>query len=191
MPSQANSVRIIAGDWRGTRISIPAATSVRPTPDRVRETLFNWLSPSLAGTRCLDLLAGTGVLGLEALSRGARESWFVESDSSLVRCLQRQIEDLDANGHVVREDVTRFLQRPNSERFDLVFLDPPYERPLGLVLEQLATWLSPGARVYIERAETRDAGDTLEELAASLADAELLKEGRAASVRFGLLGLPK
>ena len=87
----SNSVRIIAGDWRGRRIPIPDGTRVRPTPDRVRETLFNWLNAVIPGARCLDLFAGTGVLGLEALSREAGEVWFVETDSSLIDSLRTQI----------------------------------------------------------------------------------------------------
>ena len=100
MAKREKSVRIIAGEWRGTRIAIPIGTMVRPTPDRARETLFNWLNPAIVGARCLDLFAGTGVLGLEALSRGAKEVWFVETEASLISALRKRIADLDADGVV-------------------------------------------------------------------------------------------
>ncbi len=123
MAKQHNSVRIIAGDWRGRRIPVPAGTSVRPTPDRVRETLFNWLRDLTPGARCLDLFAGTGILGLEALSREAQEVWFVDTDSSLVRSLQTQVDRFAANAKVIHEDASTVLDRSVSEQFDIVFLD--------------------------------------------------------------------
>ena len=95
------SLRIVAGSWRGRRLTFPAGTAVRPTPDRVRETVFNWLGPGIEGARCLDLYAGTGMLGLEALSRGAAEAWFVERDRKLAEFLDEQIELLGANARVI------------------------------------------------------------------------------------------
>ena len=191
MPSRPNAVRIIAGKWRGTRIPIPAGTMARPTPDRVRETVFNWLNSTLPGTRCLDLCAGTGVLGLEALSRGARETWFVENDPLSVRYLRQQIEKLDANATVLCEDALELLERPDAEAFDVVFLDPPYAQPLEPLFERLAPWLAPGARVYAERPASHDASGELTRLATSLPGAVVLKESQAGTVRYGLLGLPK
>ena len=150
------NVRIIAGEWRGRRIDIAAGTDIRPTPDRVRETLFNWLAPVLPGMRCLDLYAGTGVLGLEALSRGAAGSWFVEQDVAAARALEATLVRFGGQGQdkgrVIRADARRWLAGPVPGSFDLVFLDPPYaEDELGNLCTLLARgWLAPQAGVYLE-----------------------------------------
>ena len=185
----SNSVRIIAGEWRGRRIPVPAGTRVRPTPDRVRETLFNWLNALIPGARCLDLFAGTGVLGLEALSREAREVWFVETDSSLIRSLRAQITLFEVEASVIHESVSTVLDWSVSEQFDIVFLDPPYELPLEPLLAKLSPWLAPRARVYIERRPAAKAGGGLEGLAAALPGAVLANESRAGGVCYGLLVL--
>ncbi len=184
-----NSVRIIAGDWRGRRIPIPAGTRVRPTPDRVRETLFNWLGASIPGARCLDLFAGTGVLGLEALSRDAGEVWFVETDASLIRSLRTQIARFEVDASVIHEAVSTVLDWPVSQRFNIVFLDPPYELPLEPLLAKLSPWLAPRARVYVERRQTARAGGNLDGLTTALPGAILAKESRAGGVCYGLLAL--
>jgi 16S rRNA (guanine966-N2)-methyltransferase len=173
------SVRIIAGEWRGRRIAIPDGTSVRPTPDRVRETVFNWLRDSLAGSRCLDLYAGTGVLGLEALSRGAAEAWLVEQNAALIAALQATAAKLGAAPKIVRRDALAFLREPPGARFDVVFLDPPYSEPLAPLLESLPRWLAPQASVYVER--PRSAG------LPSVPGAEWLKRSYAGAVEYGLL----
>jgi 16S rRNA (guanine966-N2)-methyltransferase len=150
------SVRIIAGEWRGRRIEVAAGPGIRPTPDRVRETLFNWLAPVLPGMHCLDLYAGTGVLGLEALSRGAAESWFVEQDAAAARALEMVLDRFDGPSHdrgrVLRADARRWLAGPVPRSFDLVFLDPPYAADeLGNLCTLLARgWLAPHAWVYLE-----------------------------------------
>ncbi|MEE8236779.1 MAG: 16S rRNA (guanine(966)-N(2))-methyltransferase RsmD [Gammaproteobacteria bacterium] len=185
----SNSVRIIAGDWRGRRIPIPAGTRVRPTPDRVRETLFNWLNAVIPGARCLDLFAGTGVLGLEALSREAGEVWFVETDSSLIDSLRTQIARFEVEANVIHEAVSTVLDWPASQQFDIVFLDPPYELPLEPLLAKLSPWLAPGARVYVERRQTANAGGGLDGLTAALPGTVLAKQGRAGGVCYGLLAL--
>jgi 16S rRNA (guanine966-N2)-methyltransferase len=172
-------VRIIAGEWRGRRISIPDGTSVRPTPDRVRETLFNWLHGLLAGARCLDLYAGTGVLGFEALSRGAAEAWLVERDAALVAALQATAAELGAAPKIIHRDALAFLREPAEARFDVVFLDPPYSQPLEPLLELLPRWLAPHAAVYVER--PRSAG------LPSVSGAEWLKQSYAGAVEYGLL----
>lgn len=151
--SQENRFRIIGGEWRGRRVQFPRVPGIRPTPDRVRETLFNWLEPHLAGARCLDLFAGSGALGLEALSRGAASVVFVDQESRVVEHLQGQLQMLvDDRGRVVHSDAKRFLGGP-AESFDIVFLDPPFGSGLlpGLckLLEDRG-WLAKGARVYIE-----------------------------------------
>jgi 16S rRNA (guanine966-N2)-methyltransferase len=173
------SVRIIAGDWRGRRIAIPDGTAVRPTPDRVRETVFNWLRDSLVGARCLDLYAGSGVLGFEALSRGAAEAWLVEQDVALATALDTTARQLGAAPRVIRRDVLAFLREPPAARFDVVFLDPPYAQPLDPLLALLPRWLAPQALVYVER--PRSAG------LPAVPGAAWLKRSYAGAVDYGLL----
>ena len=171
-------LRIIAGTWRGRRLRFPAGRNVRPTPDRVRETLFNWLGARIEGARCLDLYAGSGLLGLEALSRGAREAWFVERDRRLASHLGEQLGMLAGNGRVFCEEVETFLLRPSGSPFDVVFLDPPYATAVTTVIARLPALLAPDALVYLERA----ADDGLPESDAL----QWRKTGQAGSVCFGL-----
>ena len=151
--------RIIGGAWRGRRFPVPDVPGVRPTPDRVRETLFNWLAPVITGARCLDLYAGSGALGLEALSRGASRAVFVDRSVQACGAIRRALEILGSGaGDVRRAEAGAYLAGP-AEAFDVVFLDPPFRQ--GLVqatLEHVVQggWLAPGARVYIE--SEREAG---------------------------------
>ncbi len=149
-----NSVRIIGGGWRGRRVSFPDIPGLRPTPDRVRETLFNWLQRRIAGARCLDLFAGSGALGLEALSRGAKELVFVEQAVAAARALQEQLIRFggEARGQVVEMGAARYL-RSAPQAFDIVFLDPPFGRDaLAEYVPMLdeGQWLKPEALVYLE-----------------------------------------
>ena len=148
-------LRIIGGAWRGRRIHFPPVAAIRPTPDRVRETLFNWLQMDVAGSRCLDLYAGSGALGLEALSRGASQVVFVEVDSSAARHLSQTLHDLECDrGAVVTADAKRYLDS-HSEPFDIVFLDPPYaDRALADICSRIEQggWLRPGGLAYLEDA---------------------------------------
>jgi 16S rRNA (guanine966-N2)-methyltransferase len=147
------AVRIIGGRWRGTRLAVADAPGLRPTSDRARETLFNWLQPKLPGARVLDLFAGSGALGLEALSRGAREALLVERDPRLVESLRDVVARLQAGGQaqVVRADALAWLDAPLHGRFDLVFLDPPFDAGLWPeVLARLPPWLSAEAWLYVE-----------------------------------------
>jgi 16S rRNA (guanine966-N2)-methyltransferase len=126
-----NSVRIIAGVWRGRRVNFPDLPGLRPTPDRVRETLFNWLQHSIVDTRCLDLFAGSGALGLEALSRGAKTVVFVEQAQRAARGLVAELARLGgtARARVVEMGTSRFLRTPGDvygAPFDVVFMDPPF-----------------------------------------------------------------
>lgn len=152
--------RIIGGQWRGRRLPVPAAAGVRPTPDRVRETLFNWLAPVIEGARCLDLYAGSGALGLEALSRGAAGVVFVERTPVVLQHLRESLELLGSElGEIVRRDAMSYLGG-TARPFDIVFLDPPYRQ--GLVapaIEKLAGrgWLARGASIYIEHEATAKA----------------------------------
>jgi 16S rRNA (guanine966-N2)-methyltransferase len=145
------SVRIIGGEWRGRRLTIAENTSVRPTPDRVRETLFNWLRDDVAGARCLDLYAGTGALGFESLSRGAAEAWFVERDPALIAALTAQAETFGATPRIIRRDAASLLREAAPQKFDIVFLDPPYAEPIEPLLELLPAWMSPQGLAYVER----------------------------------------
>ena len=160
-PSSRNSVRIIGGSWRGRRINFPDIPGLRPTPDRVRETLFNWLQHEIAGARCLDLFAGSGARGLEALSRGAKELVFVEQAVAAARGLQEQLTRLGgaSKAQVAEMGATRFLRTP-ARPFDIAFLDPPYGREaLAEYVPMLDTgnWLKVGGLVYLENEKTAGA----------------------------------
>ncbi len=151
--SQARVLRIIGGSWRGRRLRFPGVALIRPTPDRVRETLFNWLGARVVGARCLDLFAGSGALGLEALSRGAAHVTFVERDGAAVRELSARLTEWGArDARVERADAIGFLaHRPQP--FDIAFLDPPFAS--GLLEEAAALlegkgWLSESALIYVE-----------------------------------------
>lgn len=148
-----NLLRVIAGEWRGRRIRFPRRPGIRPTPDRVRETLFNWLAPGTEGSRCLDLFAGSGALGIEALSRGAAAATFVESDAVSADALRATVAALaPGRSVVICGDALRWLEGV-SERFDIVFVDPPFGSrlaPEAIKKLEFAGWLSPGARIYLE-----------------------------------------
>lgn len=149
----ANQVRIIAGCWRGRKLSFAPVAGVRPTPDRVRETLFNWLGPVIRDARCLDLYAGSGALGIEAASRGAASVVLVDSDPQVVARLREQLQLLDASQiEVVQSTVEGWLSAP-AEPFDIVFLDPPFRRdllPACMQALENGGHLAVDARVYIE-----------------------------------------
>jgi 16S rRNA (guanine966-N2)-methyltransferase len=151
--SHTRLLRIIGGAWRGRRLRFPASADIRPTPDRVRETLFNWLGGRVSGARCLDLFAGSGALGLEALSRGAACVQFVERHAEAARQLGHLLVEWGARNAVVqRADALRFLEGP-AEPFDVIFLDPPFNSDLiGRIAARLDTggWLAPRALIYVE-----------------------------------------
>ena len=150
----AGSVRVIGGHLRGSRLAVPDVAGLRPTPDRVRETLFNWLAPMIAGATCLDLFAGTGALGIEALSRGAGRVDFVERDPLLARALRENLARLGEKSAVVHQaDALSVVAQPASARYDLVFLDPPFAENLwestALRLED-GGWFAERAWIYVE-----------------------------------------
>ena len=150
--SVPNRLRIVGGRWRGMRIDFPAIEAIRPSPDRVRETLFNWLQTQIVGARCLDLFAGSGALGIEALSRGAAEVIFVDREPQIGRHLSQTLQRLGATGGTVQvEDAAAFLNRP-PRRFDIVFLDPPFASALlqTAFARLVQGWLAPEAHVYVE-----------------------------------------
>jgi len=171
-------VRIVGGAWRSRLIAVPVIPELRPTPARVRETLFNWLGQDLGGLACLDLYAGSGVLGFEAASRGAARVVMVEKDRAALAGLERSRAALGAEQvRIVSADASAWLARV-GERFDVVFLDPPFrQNALPALLERLPAHLVRGARVYAEGP------------APILAQAPWreLKRGRAGQVHFQLL----
>jgi 16S rRNA (guanine(966)-N(2))-methyltransferase RsmD len=174
----SNRVRIIGGEWRGRIVRFPPVEGLRPTPDRVRETVFNWLGQDLHGLRCLDLFAGSGAFGLESLSRGAGEVVLVDRSRAVCDALHAAVRTLDASGaRIVCADALEFAARAPGP-FDVVFVDPPYgtglaERSLALVPHLLA----PGSRVYVES----DRGLALDPRWSCR------REGRAGAVRFQLI----
>jgi len=176
-------LRIIGGQWRGRKLQFPDVKDIRPTPDRVRETLFNWLTPHIHGARCLDLFAGSGAVGLEALSRGAGEVVMVERESRAANSLREHGKLLQADGlKVVQADALHYLQS-KTEPFNIVFLDPPFRR--GLLEECLqglqgGDWLAPDALIYIE--VEKELGEL------DLPDGwELLKEKVSGQVSYNLV----
>lgn len=152
---QRNQLRLIAGTWRGRKLPFAPVPGLRPTPDRMRETLFNWLSPVIRGARCLDLFAGSGALGFEAASRGAAEVILVDNHADVVRSLQQQIEILDAQVvSVVQAGCNRYLEG-QAQPMDIVFLDPPYREGLlpGCIGQlESGNWLAEEAWIYLETA---------------------------------------
>jgi len=148
-----NTLRIIGGEWRGRRIRFPGKGGVRPTPDRVRETLFNWLAPTVPGSRCLDLFAGSGALGFEALSRGAEFATFIERDRGNAARLRETVALLaPGRAAVVQADALAWLAGPPAAH-DIVFLDPPFDAGLlaeSMRLLEAGRWLAGDASVYIE-----------------------------------------
>ncbi|HUL57542.1 MAG TPA: 16S rRNA (guanine(966)-N(2))-methyltransferase RsmD [Usitatibacter sp.] len=177
MAAARNRVRIVGGRWRSRVIRFPPAEQLRPTPDRVRETLFNWLGQRLDGLACLDLFAGSGALGFEALSRGAARVVLVEGDRAVAAALRQSAKLLGAkDAEVVVGDAISYLDRC-AERFDVVFLDPPYASDLALrAIERLEPRLNPGARVYLESAGGAEPP----------APWHALRQDRAGTVRYGL-----
>jgi len=158
--SQAGRLRIVAGNWRSRLLDIADVPGLRPTSERIRETLFNWLAPEIHSKRCLDLFAGTGALGLEALSRGAGSVVFVEKSARAARQLQSNINTLGAEGALVRcMDARDFLQSGHEEPFDIVFLDPPFADDAldetCRLLEEKA-FLTGGGLVYLEQDRTKE-----------------------------------
>jgi 16S rRNA (guanine966-N2)-methyltransferase len=171
-------LRIIGGQWRSRIVAFDASAGVRPTPDRVRQTLFDWLSPRIDGAACLDLFAGSGALGIEALSRGAASVSFIEQGRVQVEAIRTALKTLGGAGEVVAADSVAWLAQAAS-RYDLVFLDPPYASDLlARVLPLLPARLKPGARVFIEWPQGAPP--------ALPPELEWRKERQAGQVSFGL-----
>jgi len=180
MTANRNRVRIIGGKWRSRLLRFPPAAQLRPTPDRVRETLFNWLGQRLDGLECLDLFAGSGALGFEALSRGAARAVMVDSDRAVADALRENVKALEAAGaEIVQRDAMAYLDGA-ADRFDVAFVDAPFASGLARhAMERLPRRLKPGARVYVESAQPLDLGTPW----------AVLREDRAGAVRYALYEL--
>ena len=148
-------LRIVAGKWRSRLLDIADVPGLRPTSERVRETLFNWLAPLVEGSRCLDLFAGTGALGFEALSRGAASVVFVDSSRRAIRAIEKSARELQAAGVDIHcTDAMDYLRGAAPASFDIVFLDPPFaDDRLEDVCRQIDERgiLAPGGRIYLEQ----------------------------------------
>jgi 16S rRNA (guanine966-N2)-methyltransferase len=181
--SQPGRLRIVAGKWRSRLLPIADTDGLRPTSARVRETVFNWLSSDIHGSKCLDLFAGTGALGFEALSRGAERATLIEKSEIAADLLARSAKLLEADtAHIECVDALSFLRRPPGERYDIVFLDPPFADDLVEECCQLLQsngWLADQAAVYIEQ--------DLSEPLPPLPDGwKITKDTKAGRVRFVL-----
>lgn len=176
--AKSNRVRIVGGTWRSRLITFPDVVGLRPTPDRVRETVFNWLGQIMDGKRCLDLFAGSGALGFEALSRGARQVVMVERDSKVAHVLKENAAILKAeNFELIVTDALKFLEQ-ETRRFDVIFVDPPYQQNLlPLVLPRLPPHLTEDGLVYTE-------ADTPLEFTE---DWKVWRQGKAGTVHYYLL----
>lgn len=155
-PAKQSTLRIIGGQWRGRKLHFTPAEGLRPTPDRVRETLFNWLAPAINGARCLDLFAGSGALGLEALSRGALSCDFVDTSAAALRQIKHHLQTVQANAaaHCHSMPALAFVERAR-EPYDIVFADPPFGKGLTEPVCSLlhsAGLINAGGLIYIETA---------------------------------------
>jgi 16S rRNA (guanine966-N2)-methyltransferase len=179
MHSNKGILRIVGGKFRSRQLRVPVRPGLRPTPDRVRETLFNWLGQDLAGLACLDLFAGSGALGFEAASRGAARVVLVEKDRAVLLELERSRAALGASQvEIAAADAHAFLARAGNAGFDVVFLDPPFrQNALPEILAELPPCLQPRARVYVESDAPVAVGPPWTEL----------KRARAGQVSYQLL----
>jgi 16S rRNA (guanine966-N2)-methyltransferase len=180
--ARTGTVRIIAGEWRRRHLHFPDDLTIRPTPERLRETLFNWLGDWIIGRRVLDLFAGSGALGIEALSRGAREAVFVEYDPRVARALSKNMRELGITQVHVEAAEARAWLAGAHQPFDLVLLDPPYALDIGpemLGLPGVHALLGADHRVYLERSRERSDAPLPEGW-------EMLRVGRAGDAQ-GLL----
>jgi 16S rRNA (guanine966-N2)-methyltransferase len=182
--SPPGRLRIVAGKWRSRLLPVADVPGLRPTSERLRETLFNWLSPTIEGAKCLDLFAGTGALGLEALSRGAVSVDFVEISRVAANALRESIQTLNATNAVVHQaDALAYLDSEPLTQYDIVFLDPPfandnYEELCRLLVSH--NWLAKGAHVYLEQ----DSGQRVPDLPEGW---NLLKDKTTGNVRYSLI----
>jgi 16S rRNA (guanine(966)-N(2))-methyltransferase RsmD len=178
-----HAVRIIGGRWKRSKLPVADAPDLRPTPDRVRETVFNWLGQDLQGWRCLDAFAGSGALGFEAASRGAAQVVLLERDRALAARLVQARDRLDAAAvRIEVADAVAWMDQRAGDAFDLIFIDPPFDTQLAQpALERSARLLAPQGRVYLE------SGDSPDPAALAALGWQIDREGRAGRVHYALL----
>ena len=180
--ANSNSLRIIGGEWRSRKLQFIDSPKIRPTPDRVRETLFNWLANKIKGANCLDLFAGSGALGFESISRGAKHALLIENDEKIIAKLIQQKELFQAENITIKlQNALKFLQQ-GQQQFDVIFLDPPYASPLleqtlPLVIEKQI--LSPHGCLYIETS-------SMQETLPDLNTLKCVREKIAGEVKYAL-----
>lgn len=154
MPPKPGHVRIIAGEWRSRVIPIPTGVELRPTTDRIRETLFNWLSPYIEGARCLDVCSGSGILAFESLSRGAAHVTLIDNEQQVVKHLRQQAEIFNTSQvDIICSDVVQWLSQEATTQFDIAFIDPPFASQLwNPICQHLENnhWLAQNALFYLE-----------------------------------------
>lgn len=181
-----SKVRIIAGHWRSRKIEFLNLPTIRPTPDRVRETLFNWLAPTIRHANCLDLFAGSGALAFEALSRGAARAVLVDYHPAICQQLKKQVALLKAdNAIVVHQDANTYIKNA-KETFDVIFLDPPFDSNLIHTLTIPPQLLSSRTLVYLETAETNSF-----ELPKVWAGWEIIRSAKTSQIQYLLLAKQK
>lgn len=178
----AGTIRIIAGKWRGRKINFPEVQGLRPTPDRVRETLFNWLQNMIGNARCLDLFSGSGALGFEAASRGAAHVDLVELDNLAVQSLQQNCQLLAAENCRVNKATAQTFLNTESQAYDIVFIDPPFQANMWTEIAELLNknnLLAANAYIYLESPKKQDLADLPSQW-------QLLKDKVAGDVRYCL-----
>ena len=182
-PLRRSEVRLIGGQWKRSKLPVADAPGLRPTPDRVRETLFNWLGQDLTGWRCLDAFAGSGALGFEAASRGAAEVVLLETDRRLVASLNESKQRLNAVPlRIETADALAWMARCPADSFELVFIDPPFDAPLvETALTLAARLVVPQGFIYVE------AGQPLARAPRAAQSLAIHRQGRAGAVHFHLL----
>ncbi|MDH5357223.1 MAG: 16S rRNA (guanine(966)-N(2))-methyltransferase RsmD [Gammaproteobacteria bacterium] len=179
---RSGEIRLIAGRWRGRKLTFPDLEGLRPTPDRVRETIFNWLQARIGGARCLDLCAGSGALGFEAASRGAEQVTMVELSTQAVKQLQANCQLLAADNCRVENKTAQQFLNQSSDQYDIVFIDPPYQADLWTVLADQLVYegcLAENAQIYIECPSKGDLPTLPEHW-------QLIKDKKAGEVRYCL-----
>ena len=181
MKPRPGRLRIVAGKWRSRLLDIADVPGLRPTSERVRETLFNWLAPSIQGARCLDLFAGTGALGFEALSRGAATVVFVDNSPRAIKAIETSAKTLNATGAIIhRTNAEDYLRTARPASFDIVFLDPPFAddrlADVCRLIDELGL-LAPGGRIYVEQ-------DRAKPTAVLPGSWHVLKDRTAGNVRY-------
>lgn len=185
--TQHNIVKINAGVWRSRIIKFPDVAGLRPTPERVRQTVFNWLGQELTGLHCLDLFAGTGVMGFEALSRGAKSAVLVEVAKPAVAALNENKKLLQAAGAlIVPQDALQFLAQNSAQKYDVIFCDPPYNQGwLAKILPALKPLVHEESKVYVE---AEFALDSAQNLVPNFAQEwQILKQKKAGNVFYHLI----